>query len=271
MKKILPVIVLYKIRLSDAASFRTLLQQHGVEEFVVYDNSPADFTQEDVEQNHPKAVYVRDVQNSGLPKAYNLAAEVAQQRGFSRLLLLDQDTEFPPEAWRLYHEHADFSGITAPRVVSIAGVAFSPYCPSLLHRSPKGAFSGFTSLRRMLVINSGMSVPVSLFLRVGGYDERVFLDFADFEFQKKLRGENDALCILPFAAVQDCSDDCCEKEKVMKRFKIYLRCAQHCRQTTWGEKVSLRFRVLRHTLSLSLRTRSFSFLLLYLKTPLSAS
>ena len=86
MKKILPVIVLYKIRLSDAASFRTLLQQHGVEEFVVYDNSPADFTQEDVERNHPKAVYVRDVQNSGLPKAYNLAAEVAQQRGFSRLL-----------------------------------------------------------------------------------------------------------------------------------------------------------------------------------------
>ena len=56
MKKILPVIVLYKIRLSDAASFRTLLQQHGVEEFVVYDNSPADFTQEDVERDRKSVV-----------------------------------------------------------------------------------------------------------------------------------------------------------------------------------------------------------------------
>ena len=187
MQTILPVIVIYRIRLSQAASYTSLIRAAGISRFVVYDNSPADFEQEDIAALCPEALYVRDTANSGLPRAYNLAARKAEEWGYTRVLLLDQDTTFPPEAWHCYQHAAGYTGVTAPLAVTAQGQTFSPYDPSVRRRTPAGLSAGEYSLHRFYVINSGMCVPVALFKQTGGYNERITLDFSDFQFLMHVR------------------------------------------------------------------------------------
>ena len=196
MQTILPVIVIYRIRLSQAASYTSLIRAAGISRFVVYDNSPADFEQEDIAALCPEALYVRDTANSGLPRAYNLAARKAEEWGYTRVLLLDQDTTFPPEAWHCYQHAAGYTGVTAPLAVTAQGQTFSPYDPSVRRRTPAGLSAGEYSLHRFYVINSGMCVPVALFKQTGGYNERITLDFSDFQFLMHVRTRPASSCSL---------------------------------------------------------------------------
>ena len=43
---IYPVLVIYKIRLQDSIAYKTLLQPNGIDDFLIYDNSPASFEQD---------------------------------------------------------------------------------------------------------------------------------------------------------------------------------------------------------------------------------
>lgn len=265
MQTILPVIVIYRIRLSQAASYTSLIRAAGISRFVVYDNSPADFEQEDITALCPEALYVRDTANSGLPRAYNLAARKAEEWGYTRVLLLDQDTTFPPEAWHCYQHAAGYTGVTAPLAVTAQGQTFSPYDPSVRRRTPAGLSAGEYSLHRFYVINSGMCVPVALFKQTGGYNERITLDFADFQFLMHVRRHSPRFLLLPFSIEQDFSNDVRDASRLLTRFAIYLRCAAACETEGWQHLLAHHYYVLRHTLALTAKCRSTRFLHLYLR------
>ncbi len=262
---ILPVIVLYQTHLSESATYLSLIKPNGIEEFVVYDNSPASYEQEDIAAFCPRAIYVRDTQNSGLPKAYNLTAQRAGELGYKRILLLDDDTTFPPEAFRAYLDAIDFTGLTAPISVTSLEAPFSPVLMYSWNRLPRHIESGEYSLKKYRVINSGLCIPTALFLQAGGYDERIYLDFADYQFQQKVRLINDRLLIIPFTIRQNFSRDGKDTPKAIERYKIYLDCANVCVTEGILGFLSHHYGVFRSTLGRCARHKTTQFLSLYLK------
>lgn len=259
MKSIYVVIVLYKIDLLKAQSFKTLIEPHGIEEYLVYDNSPkAGYT--DISKLGNSVTYVNDTNNSGLSAAYNKGAEIARQLGYSHVLLLDQDTHFEASVWQEYLNHLDYPGIVAPMMRTTTGADFSPVNISgLFTRAAHGLSSAEYSLTSYAVVNSGCCIPVDLFFKAGGYADKVRLDFADFQFQLRMRRVQPRFLLLNTVAIQDFSNDCRELSKVKARYNLYLESASHYVADGTYTRLQHICDVVKHTLSLTVRMRSLSF------------
>lgn len=265
MKDIFAVVVIYKVALADSVTYRSILSQGGIEEFLVYDNSPSDYHQQTTTMPDG-AIYVRDVNNSGLPKAYNMAAEMARDRGYTHLLLLDQDTEFAPNTLSLFRKTLSCQKLCAPIIRTKEQDPFSPVCVAGWRpRAVRHPHAGLYSLGEYAVVNSGCCIPLQLFLRTGGYASDVRLDFADFQFQGRLKKYCAQMLILDTVAVQDFSNDGRCEEKLFARFCLYLESAAGCVFENAERKWKHRYTVLRHTLALTLRQRNPLFLKEYVK------
>ena len=116
----------------------------------------------------------RNPDNFGVSRALNQVMAWSAQRGAESVLLLDQDsTPFPDLVDRLSGASAEDVGMIAPTVVDrnlptgsrpVPGVAEINYC-----------------------ITSGSMCRVAAWKVVKGYDERMFIDFVDFDFCLRLR------------------------------------------------------------------------------------
>lgn len=263
MHSIFPVIVLYKTSLQESQSYQSLLRPNGIDDFLVYDNSPADYDS-DLSQIPAGASYIRDTANSGLPKAYNEAARMAQAKGCSHLLLLDQDTDFPEQMWQAYQANLPFAGIVAPILRTNQGRNFSPVYIAGLSPQALPVIPGDYSLFAYAPVNSGCCIPVRPYLEAGGYDEALRLDFADYQFQARFRKICPAVRFLSMVGVQDFSNDCMDFSKVLQRFSLYLEGARYCHFDTWSQVLKHQYGVAKHALALSLKMSSPRFLSLYL-------
>lgn len=265
MNAIYVIIVLYKISLFEAESYKTLIKPNHLTNFLVYDNSPQEgYT--DLSQLPEEATYVHDERNSGLSVAYNRGAQIAYEQGYKRVLLLDQDTLFMPGTWQAYINNLDYNGITSPMIVTKNGLPFSPVRIDKFFLKPiDGLQSGEYSLHKYAVVNSGTCVPTNLFKQCGGYDEKVTLDFSDFQFQVRLRKLQPKFMLLDAKAIQDFSNDCSDLEKIKKRFELYLKSAVHFKTDNAALQGKHFCEVMKHTLSLTVRTRSIYFIGKYIK------
>lgn len=113
--------------------------------------------------------------NVGLGAAYNLAANIAHQRGFTHLLLLDQDTILLP-GFRAEVECV-FEARAADRV-AVVGTRFRNWRDA---SEQSGRGSGLVRNVDMLV-SSGSVLPLPVWASLGGFDESFFIDFIDIEF-----------------------------------------------------------------------------------------
>lgn len=254
---ILPVVVLYCTPLEETAVYRTLLSSGAFRRFMVYDNSPAEYLQHPVPDT---AEYVRDARNSGLSKAYNTAAEYARTHGFSRVLLLDQDTQFPADAVACYAAADRYCSFWAPAVKTQKGAPLSPTVNTLTGVRAITLQPGLHSLRRHYVINSGMCVDVYAFCAAGGYNEAVRLDFADFQFLERLKQVDSRLLLLPFVAIQDFSNEVVDEAQLFRRFTLYVQSFKACCFNNRRTRLRHGLGVLKHTLNLTARTRKTVFI-----------
>lgn len=253
------VIVLYKISLYEAESYKTLIAPNNLTHYLVYDNSPQrGYTDE---SSLPEgATYISDTNNGGLAKAYNTGARIAKEQGFKRILLLDQDTVFAPDAWTAYIENADYKGMVAPLMKTNRGDEFSPVCiDGWFTHAAHNVQPGEYSLFKYAAVNSGCCVPTDLFWEVGGYADEVVLDFADFQFQLRLRRVAANFRIIHTTALQDFSNDCTNVSSVKNRYLLYLKSAVGYKADSSRMQLKHHCEVFKHTLSLMLRTHSFFF------------
>ncbi len=199
--RVFAVIVLYKTQLGESAAFRTLraaisILQKGRAEIntLLYDNTPGG---QNVGVLPAGVEYKADLENGGLPSAYNYALEIAYQQRFDWLLTLDQDTSLPIDF--LYKLCAAAMLVTPMKAV----VAILPYITSdgrvvsplalrkystLTRYFPDG-FVGIP-LENMYAINSASTFKVSALKAVGGYDSRFHLDFSDLVIHHRLHSQN---------------------------------------------------------------------------------
>lgn len=254
---LLPVIIIYRCRWQEAQSVKSMLSHYsGV--IYVGDNSPATF-EVDLEELPENVIYNRTTDNPGLPYHYNAAARYAASHSFTHLLLLDQDTLFPPNALELYLQQPKDTIIAAPSLFTQSG-SFSPATIDAWNIKAVTLSPGMHSLYKFSPVNSGLLLRVKEFLYVGGYDEKVVLDFSDFQFIRRLRKYIAYFTLLPFTAQQDFSNHQKNSSLLLPRFKLYLMSARNCEFDTEILKWKHHYQILHHSIALTLRTRSLRFL-----------
>jgi GT2 family glycosyltransferase len=198
---VLAVIVLYKMKASESASFRTLRAaipclENGQADIkiLLYDNTPGG---QDIGVLPASVEYRADLANGGLATAYNYALELAEKDGFDWLLTLDQDTRLPTDFLQKFCEAAMF---VAPMhtvaaivpCISSDGRALSPFTLMKRWTLTRNIPDGFVGipLGNVYAVNSASMIKVVGLKAVGGYDPRFPLDFSDLAIYHRLHCNN---------------------------------------------------------------------------------
>ncbi len=211
MASVFAVLVLYRQSLAESATFQSLSRSvqdlAAAVPLLVYDNSPTPIG-DPGPGSHPgwDIHYVHDPSNPGVSRAYQEGARMAAARSKRWLLLLDQDTRFPPDALSHYlaavTRHPEgrlFAPIlrTGERVISPCIYRFKLGFP-LPEIQP-----GLQPLTGISLLNSGMWIAVEEYLATGGHDVRIALDFADHEFVERFKRRHDRFVLVDAVCFHD--------------------------------------------------------------------
>lgn len=205
--------------------------------------------------------------NLGISKAYNQAVSQVD-RISQKLVFLDQDTLLPEQFYSCYFDMATLRSevlLACPKVYAGKGLV-SPL-PFKNFRAVRqfneAILSGAVIFGTFSFINSGLMVDKKLFDQIGGYDERLFLDFCDHDFISRLAAVTPTFYIIPCDLSQNLSSFTDSKEKALERYKIYLHDFYYFSRNR--NRGKLFFNIdLPHLIKLSLKFRTLSFLRLYL-------
>jgi len=266
---LLVVIVLYNQLLSDSKSYKSII--NNINELnnisiLIYDNS----FKRCIEYNFfiangVKHTYEHNENNPGISVAYNFSHQFAVKHNFDWLLFLDQDTELPNNSLNVYlNSIAKFPNINlfAPIVKVKNGLIISPYREKFkVGYGLKSPIYGELDIRMYGLINSGIMVSTLAFSKAGGYNELVRLDFSDLQFLSRFRRCYKKFSCIDLCLLQDLSSFETDIEKLLIRFKYFCRDAYNFESSGILDRFAIIFIFLKHTLALSIKNKSFKFIL----------
>ena len=150
---------------------------HQVNEIVLIDNASLNIEQINLALcGYPNVYILRNVMNLGIAKALNQIFEWASQKGYSWVLTLDQDSFCSPILVREYKKYIDEGvGIISPIIHDNT----DEY--ALLAKIEEE----ITSIDEC--ITSGSLTSVTIWDKVGKFNELLFIDFVDFDFCIRVR------------------------------------------------------------------------------------
>lgn len=226
MNELLIVIVVYNRQIDDLQILKSCKDE--VIDFFIYDNSS--LPQALPNFNNGNLYYEHDKDNSGVSRAYNHAYKKAKELNKKLLLILDQDSEFNIGFLSEYNAAYNLHGgdyLYAPIVTSLDG--FKIYSPGLMRcfvgktQSLYGfRYSQIYSLSNKSLINSGLMIPLKVFEKVGGYNEKLKLDFSDVYFIEKYKNLNLNIVLLDVYLKHSISgDEGNDFDREYNRFKYY--------------------------------------------------
>ncbi len=154
--------------------------------------------------------------NRGIGAAINEAAEIALKESIDWLFTFDQDSRADAgmvPKMRKYIESIDYRdcvGIVAPRIISPIDTRPDD---SYIQEEPYIMYVP-------TVIQSGALHNLSAFKKVGGYDERLFIDYVDFDYCVRCRLAGFVIAKIPGAAIYHQEDSPFEVQEIngSKRF-----------------------------------------------------
>lgn len=267
------VIVLYNQDFYSSITYSSLLK--NLKEYdekislFIYDNSP---TAQILDRNEDtvRLEYFHDPSNSGLSKAYNLAAKIGERNNKTWLILLDQDTFFPEKSMSVYldaiKEHPEVK-LFAPILRISNGLYMSPcryhYKWGKLISEVN---SGLVQFDKLVPVNSGLCVQILAFNEVGGYNENVKVDGADFQFIERFKKKYNRFYILDLILEQDFSMFEEDFNKIISRYSIFLKDVKNFERHYWYDRLYY-FRIICiRTLKLSLQTRNLKVIDVFFKS-----
>ena len=122
-------------------------------------------------------VYIHNDYNCGIAKALNQAMEFGANNDYEWMLALDQDSICPNNYVEIMKKYLSIE----PKIGIAAPIIFDRKVGVIGH-NPKESYKKVRTC-----ITSGSFSKLSAWKTVGGYDERMFIDFVDFEYCYKLR------------------------------------------------------------------------------------
>ena len=142
----------------------------------VYDNGSANTADiRALVEGYPKVSLVENHENLGLPVSYNRAMAEAVDRGYEWLLTMDQDSVLPEgyiEAASAYFDQSDIA-VICPRYWDKNVLTLEQF----RERTPDEPVSYVDKC-----ISSGSLCRAEAHERIGGFDERMFIDYVDFDY-----------------------------------------------------------------------------------------
>ena len=234
----LGVVVIYNIRIEDSWTLitlnRSLVKFSEYLDVVVYDNSlHSDLVNGSVFRKGCFNIhYFHDPSNPGVSRAYNFAASYGELLEKSWLMILDQDTSFPVDTFPKYVSAVQNNPsikLFVPVLKISDGRIFSPsryWCKRGF--GLKRIAYGLHGFKGLSPVNSGMMISLDAFTSVGGYDERVKLDFSDFMFIERFRKRFEEFCVVDVVGVQAFSDESTNVAVLNERFGWYCEGARNC-------------------------------------------
>ena len=257
------VIVLYKERLEDSITYKTLLKHANLPVFV-YDNSPLS----QIVKSDLQFTYVSNPINPGVSKAYNEAWKWAEKNNFTHLLVLDSDSSFPENSVSDYIVAATNypESLIMPTMMSKERKISPFYFKFGKSHYGENISFGKIQLGKIVAINSGLLIPISVFRKIGGYNELLPLDWSDVCFMRKAAIKNIEAFHVPLQVQHGLSEHIkTSVESAMFRFALQLDGVRHV-AFSWREKYQMYFWMAFKSLKLSLQHGSFWFLMRFFKT-----
>ncbi len=207
--------------------------------------------------------------NPGLSFVYNRGAEFAQNNQIPWLVLLDQDTILPLDFYEKYIQAVQEQNtikIKVPCILIDNNRILSPskykgYRSYLYNNLEEGIYS----LNENSFINTGMLVNTEFFLKVGGYNENIKLDFTDHDFVHKCKQYAEEFEVMDVTLIQDLSSITNNKDQALKRYSLYLRDLKEFKKNKKKQIMLLLNADFLRLLKLSIQYKSFQFLKLRLK------
>ncbi|MDC8098922.1 glycosyltransferase [Chryseobacterium rhizosphaerae] len=172
-------------------------------------------------------VYYNKYNNPGLSYAYNAGVEFAKKNGFSWIVLLDQDTTLPMNFYDDYNnaiikENNVFLKVPITLIGHNKILSPSKYIGYRSYLYDK-IEKGFKKLKGHSFINTGMLINIDFYIKVGGYNEEIKLDFTDHDFVYRCNKFAERFEVLDIKLNQDFSSLTNTKEQAIKRYYLYLR------------------------------------------------
>jgi len=230
-EKLYILTIVYNRRIEDIRSLDVFLrfkERHPDTEILIADNSVDSAVTVDNANTKLPVRYISCGGNAGLSKAYNLALSTVNDESF-RVMLSDDDTLFSDEYMENMYDAASEDenhdrlicglvdtdrGWMSPRTIRTTNAAF----PFMLKKPDPGVYSDRNP------VNSGLCIPGFLIRKIGGYDERLFLDYVDYLFMDKIRnaGYGEVL-LVPGRIHQEFSGFSDSIENTLKRWDIFRK------------------------------------------------
>lgn len=264
---ILYVVVLYGQKYEMTSVYNTLLTKVNKRDIWIWDNSANHNI--NAHLHFGVSNYYFSEVNKGLSFPYNRASEYAYQNGYQWMVLLDQDTQFDASFINVLEksirENPNIS-LFCPQHCLSNGIYLSPARLFLkFTRLSKKQVVGIIDISRFGIINSGLSISVDAYRKVGGYNEKVFLDYSDFQFLDRLaKIESKAYC-LNSICVQNFSNDCVDRDKLLKRFTLFCKSLNGINSDTLRDNIGYKLVVVKRCISLILRVGNFRPLIIFFK------
>jgi GT2 family glycosyltransferase len=261
-------IVVYRERYFETAAFKSVKQFAGLSkcslQVFIYDNT--DYNEWNIQSEKPvdgiSVFYHRDETNPGIPVAYNYMVAAAARKGAEWVVLLDQDTMLPKDALSIYLDAIirQPTVLVKTPVIMVENKIFSPFKTFFKKGKPiKKISSGVLSIKEFGFINSGMTIKISLFFEVNGYNECVKIDFADFLFIDRLTKKIEVFEILDFSCEHHFSHSEKDIEKALVRYSIFINDILSCPRTSFKDRIGYFIIGLMHLSKLTLVFRSVAF------------
>ena len=265
--KILFVVVLYNQQFNLTNVYKSLLNFISSEDVFIWDNS----TDSNLNAflRNSKYNYKYSAQNMGVSHPYNEGGNHAVTHGYNWITFLDQDTYFSNN----YLSALYFSFFKYPYIKLFCpshklsnGLYLSPVkstwkCCSLSSECASGKFC----IQKYAVINSGMTISVNLFKESGGYNEKVFLDYSDFQFLDRCSKYISTGYCIDSTCLQDFSNNVLNADSLLNRFKLFCKSLKGCEAFTFKSYVGYRLVVLKRLLSLIYRLKKIYPIYIYYK------
>lgn len=265
--KILLIIVIYNKCISTLSVLQQLRMNSAAIDIVIYDNSPT--PQKVPIINGFNLIYLHDESNAGVSRAYNVGAVRAKELGNDHILVLDQDTDFSlndlskyETAYRKYGPDYLYAPVVCNAVMTkVYSPAFINHFVGKAQAYESFAFSEEYNLIGKSAINSGLMIPLVLFEKIGGFNEKLKLDFSDYYFIEKYKALNKNIILVAVYLKHSISGD--EGKNFAQEYNRFSYFCYGARELSSSLGVLLWWAPFRRLLRLILKYKSLKFISIY--------
>ena len=169
-EKIAAVVILYHPNNSCIKNIKSYYDLVG--KVYIFDNTEDKSTLKSELEQWPKVDFYHDGENGGLPKRLNEAGKQAIKDGYNWLLTMDQDSVFLEESFVQYLDC--FTAFENKKEVALFGATNDR---SVIKSTSQCRFKEENDL-----MTSGNLLNLSLFKKIGDFDEALFIDSVDHDY-----------------------------------------------------------------------------------------